>query len=113
MFSFEDIRLLHVIAACRSLTEAGEQLRLSQSQVSRRLAALERDWGRRLFYRHARGIAATAECLGICQRTQPALHALEDVIRAEASSRSRRARVARQRLGGAQASAERAAATET
>ena len=53
---WDKLRIFHTVALARSLTKAGETLNLSQSAVSRQIAALEEKLGIALFHRHARGL---------------------------------------------------------
>ncbi|MCA8897355.1 MAG: LysR family transcriptional regulator [Hyphomonas sp.] len=52
-------RSFHAAAEAGSLTSAGERLGISQSAVSRQIAALEEQLGVSLFQRHARGLVLT------------------------------------------------------
>jgi len=53
------LRSFHAAAEAGSLTSAGERLGISQSAVSRQIAALEEHLGVSLFQRHARGLVLT------------------------------------------------------
>ena len=53
------LRSFHAAAEAGSLTSAGERLGISQSAVSRQIAALEEALGVSLFQRHARGLVMT------------------------------------------------------
>ncbi len=53
------LKSFHAAAEAGSLTAAGERLGISQSAVSRQIAALEEDLGVSLFQRHARGLVLT------------------------------------------------------
>jgi DNA-binding transcriptional LysR family regulator len=53
------LRSFHAAAEAGSLTLAGERLGMSQSAVSRQIAALEEQLGVSLFQRHARGLVLT------------------------------------------------------
>ena len=53
------LRSFHTAAETGSLTAAGERLDISQSAVSRQIAALEEHLGVSLFQRHARGLVLT------------------------------------------------------
>lgn len=57
---WDKLRSFHASAETGSLTLAAERLELSQSAVSRHIAALEATVGVLLFHRHARGLAMTA-----------------------------------------------------
>ncbi len=56
---WDKLRIFHAAAQAGSFTHAGESLNLSQSAVSRQVAALERDLKQPLFHRHARGLVLT------------------------------------------------------
>tara|TARA_R110002072_G_scaffold94435_3_gene208658 strand:- start:411 stop:1304 length:894 start_codon:yes stop_codon:yes gene_type:complete len=56
---WDKLKSFHAAAEAGSLTGAAEALRLSQSAVSRQIAALEDDLGVKLFHRHARGLIPT------------------------------------------------------
>ncbi len=56
---WDKLRIFHAAAQAGSFTHAGEALRMSQSAVSRQVAALEQDLGTALFHRHARGLVLT------------------------------------------------------
>ncbi len=56
---WDKLKTFHAAAMAGSLTKAAEMLGLSQSAVSRQIAALEDDLGVTLFHRHARGLIPT------------------------------------------------------
>lgn len=56
---WDKLKTFHAAAQAGSLTKAAEMLGLSQSAVSRQIAALEEDLGASLFHRHARGLIRT------------------------------------------------------
>lgn len=56
---WDKLRTFHAAAETGSLTAAAEKVGLSQSAVSRQIAALEDDLGVPLFHRHARGLILT------------------------------------------------------
>lgn len=56
---WDKLKTFHAAAQAGSLTKAAEMLGLSQSAVSRQIAALEEDLGAALFHRHARGLIRT------------------------------------------------------
>ncbi|MEC9249914.1 MAG: LysR family transcriptional regulator [Pseudomonadota bacterium] len=56
---WDKLKTFHAAAQAGSLTKAAEMLGLSQSAVSRQIAALEDDLGVTLFHRHARGLIPT------------------------------------------------------
>ncbi|WP_214411689.1 LysR family transcriptional regulator [Sphaerisporangium fuscum] len=59
MFETDDLRLLDVVARTGSFTAAADELSYTQSAVSRRIAALEREAKGPLFERLARGVRLT------------------------------------------------------
>jgi len=58
---WDKLRTFQAAAETGSLTAAAERLSLSQSAVSRQIAALEDDLGMPLFHRHARGLLLTEQ----------------------------------------------------
>ncbi len=58
---WDKLRIFQAAADAGSFTHAGETLGLSQSAVSRQVAALEADLGAPLFHRHARGLILTEQ----------------------------------------------------
>jgi DNA-binding transcriptional LysR family regulator len=58
---WDKLRIFHAAAQAGSFTHAGEVLHMSQSAVSRQVAALESDLGVPLFHRHARGLILTEQ----------------------------------------------------
>lgn len=56
---WDKLKSFHAAAETGSLTAAGERLEISQSAVSRQIAALEENLGVSLFQRHARGLVLT------------------------------------------------------
>lgn len=56
---WDKLKSFHAAAEAGSLTAAGERLQISQSAVSRQIAALEEQLGISLFQRHARGLVLT------------------------------------------------------
>lgn len=58
---WDKLRVFHAVADAGSLTHAGDQLRLSQSAISRQIRGLEDSLGATLFHRHARGLLLTEQ----------------------------------------------------
>lgn len=58
---WDKLRIFHAVADAGSLTAAGNELGMSQSAVSRQIAALENDLKTKLFNRHARGLVLTEQ----------------------------------------------------
>ena len=67
---WDKLRSFHAAAETGSLTAAGERLRISQSVVSRQIAALEDSVGVPLFQRHARGLVLTDSGLKLHEATK-------------------------------------------
>lgn len=61
MMDWDKLKTFHFAAEAGSLTAAAEKLGVSQSAVSRQIAALEAQIGVPLFQRHARGLILTAQ----------------------------------------------------
>jgi DNA-binding transcriptional LysR family regulator len=79
------LRSFHAAAEAGSLTSAGDRLGISQSAVSRQIAALEEALGVSLFQRHARGLVLTdaghtlfRSTMDMAQAAQSANTALRD-----------------------------------
>ncbi len=58
---WDKLRIFHAAAQAGSFTHAGDVLHMSQSAVSRQVAALEAELGVPLFHRHARGLILTEQ----------------------------------------------------
>jgi DNA-binding transcriptional LysR family regulator len=58
---WDKLRIFYTVAQSQSFTKAGEALNLSQSAVSRQVAALEERLQVTLFHRHARGLLLTEQ----------------------------------------------------
>lgn len=58
---WDKLRIFHEAARAGSFTHAGDILNLSQSAISRQVAALEQEVGTALFHRHARGLLLTEQ----------------------------------------------------
>ena len=56
---WDKLRIFHGVAQAGSLTRASERMGLSQSALSRQIAALEEALQTPLFHRHARGLSLT------------------------------------------------------
>ncbi|MGB0261614.1 MAG: LysR family transcriptional regulator [Henriciella sp.] len=66
---WDKLKSFHAAAETGSLTGAGERLGISQSAVSRQIAALEEKLGISLFQRHARGLVLTDSGVTLHQST--------------------------------------------
>jgi DNA-binding transcriptional LysR family regulator len=58
---WDKLRIFHIVAEAGSFTRAMGALNLSQSAISRQIAALESDLKVTLFHRHARGLKLTEQ----------------------------------------------------
>jgi len=74
---WDKLRIFHAAAAAGSFTHAGEALHLSQSAVSRQVAALEYDLKTSLFHRHARGLLLTEQGEMLFRTVQEVIGKLE------------------------------------
>jgi DNA-binding transcriptional LysR family regulator len=74
---WDKLRVFHAVAAAGSFTHAGDTLHLSQSAVSRQVAALEYDLRTSLFHRHARGLLLTEQGEILFRTVQEVLSKLE------------------------------------
>ena len=82
-FSWDDVRVLLALFRTRTLTAAGVRLGINASTVGRRLEALERALGARLFDRTPDGVvptAATEQLLDHAERLEQAAHALGGAV---------------------------------
>jgi DNA-binding transcriptional LysR family regulator len=89
MLDWNDLRFFLAIVRGRTLTAAARALRVSQPTVSRRLAALERDFGAKLFLRGATGYTLTAPGRRLLEVTEPLATQLERVERGVVDDASR------------------------
>ena len=87
--NWNKIKIFHAVADAGSFTHAGELLSLSQSAVSRQVAALEEDLNVLLFHRHARGLKLTAqgETLFRAAREMSARIAMTEALLTEAKEK--------------------------
>jgi DNA-binding transcriptional LysR family regulator len=74
---WDKLRIFHAAATAGSFTHAGETLHLSQSAISRQVAALEHDLKTTLFHRHARGLLLTEQGEMLYRTVQEVLARLE------------------------------------
>ncbi len=61
VMDWDKLRIFHAVAQAGSFTRASEKLGLSQSALSRQIAALEAELQTPLFHRHARGLVLTED----------------------------------------------------
>ena len=88
---------LDALAALRSagtMGRAATVLRLTQSAVSKRIAALEASVGTRLIERHGRRVRLTADAERILEQARPLLASLREVLQARAPASHALLRVA-------------------
>lgn len=83
---WDDLRVFLAVARTGGLTEASRLLRVSQSTVARRVAALEAALGVTLFTRHARGYEPTDAARQMMERLDR-VEAEVDALRVEVSGR--------------------------
>ena len=58
---WDKLRVFYTVAKAGSFTQAGEDLHLSQSAISRQISSLEDRLQCMLFHRHARGLILTEQ----------------------------------------------------
>jgi DNA-binding transcriptional LysR family regulator len=61
IMDWDKVRVFYSVAEAGSFTHAGENLKLSQSAVSRQISSLEESLNVSLFHRHARGLILTEQ----------------------------------------------------
>lgn len=76
---WDKLRIFHAAAEAGSFTHAANTLNLSQSAISRQVAALEQEIGAPLFHRHARGLVLSEPGELLYQTTTDVLKRLETV----------------------------------
>lgn len=81
MLDWNDLRIFLAIARAHTLTAAARALRVSQPTVSRRLVALERAFGAKLFLRGADGYVLTGPGRRLHDTVEPLATQLERVER--------------------------------
>lgn len=89
MIDWDKLRIFHAVAEAGSFTGAGKELAMSQSAVSRQIAALEHGLGVALFHRHSRGLILTepGETLRETAREMFAKLAMTEVALSESRDR--------------------------
>ena len=85
MLDWDDVRVLLAVMRARNLHEAAAQLRVDRSTISRRLAALEKTLGARLFGRTREGLRPTSAAL----RLRPHAETIEAEVLALRSAAAR------------------------
>ncbi|MFD2236251.1 LysR family transcriptional regulator [Aureimonas populi] len=76
---WDKLRIFHAAAEAGSFTHAANALNLSQSAISRQVAALETEIGTPLFHRHARGLVLSESGEILYQTATDVLKRLESV----------------------------------
>lgn len=76
---WDKLRIFHAAAEAGSFTHAAEALNLSQSAISRQVAALEQEVGVSLFHRHARGLVLSEQGEMLFRTADDVLQRLETV----------------------------------
>ncbi|WP_182085506.1 LysR family transcriptional regulator [Aureimonas sp. ME7] len=76
---WDKLRIFHAAAEAGSFTHAANVLNLSQSAISRQVAALEHEIGAPLFHRHARGLVLSEPGELLYQTATDVLKRLENV----------------------------------
>ena len=76
---WDKLRVFKAVAEAGSFTNAGEELNLSQSAVSRQIGNLESSLGLPLFHRHARGLILTEQGDMLLQTTCDVFDRLQQV----------------------------------
>ncbi|WP_062013128.1 LysR family transcriptional regulator [Aureimonas sp. AU4] len=76
---WDKLRIFHAAAEAGSFTHAANTLNLSQSAISRQVAALEQEIGAPLFHRHARGLVLSEPGELLYQTASDVLRQLETV----------------------------------
>ncbi|MEX6505723.1 LysR family transcriptional regulator [Jiella sp. M17.18] len=76
---WDKLRIFHAAAEAGSFTHAADALNLSQSAISRQVAALEQEIGVPLFHRHARGLVLSEQGELLFQTANDVLKRLETV----------------------------------
>jgi len=77
------IDTLATLAEAGTMTRAATRLRLTQSSVSKRIAALEREVGRKLVEAQGRGVRLTPAGQRLLERTTPLISSLRAALREE------------------------------
>ncbi len=83
MLDWDDLRFFLAVARLRSLSAAARELRVTQSTVGRRLAALEGGLGARLLHRTPEGYVPTLAgeaIMGQAERVEAEMRAVERVV---------------------------------
>ena len=76
-----NIEALAALSELGTMTKAATRLRITQSAVSKRIAALEASTGQRLIERIGRGVRLTPSGVSLLEKTDPFMTALRDALR--------------------------------
>jgi DNA-binding transcriptional LysR family regulator len=76
-----NIEALAALSELGTMTKAATRLRITQSAVSKRIAALEGTTGHRLVERVGRGVRLTPAAVALLEKTDPFMTALRDALR--------------------------------
>lgn len=76
-----NIEALAALAEMGTMTRAATRLRITQSAVSKRIAALEATTGHVLLERVGRGVRLTPAAVALLEKTDPFMSALRDALR--------------------------------
>jgi DNA-binding transcriptional LysR family regulator len=79
----DHLETLAALAQAGTMTRAATRLRLTQSAVSKRIAALERETGHQLVEPQGRGVRLTPAGTRLLERTLPLMAALREALREE------------------------------
>ena len=80
---FDQIETLSTLAATGTMTRTATHLRITQSTVSKRIAALEREVGQPLTEAHGRGVRLTPVGHRLLERAAPLVASLRHALREE------------------------------
>ncbi|WP_420547485.1 LysR family transcriptional regulator [Curvivirga sp.] len=76
---FNDLALFMTVARCQSFSKAAEELNITPSRMSRRIADLEQQLGNKLFERTTRQVRLTEEGRLLLDRCQAPIEELEEL----------------------------------
>ena len=85
-----NIEALSALAELGTMTKAATRLRITQSAVSKRIAALEASTGACLIERIGRGVRLTPDGVALLEKTDPFMKALREALREDRPTGSAR-----------------------
>src|SRR6185503_17470399 len=88
------LEALHALSSAGTMSRAAAQLRITQSAVSKRIAALEAELSMRLIERAGRNVRLTADAQRILQQARPLLGSLREVLRPRDGEKAQLLRIA-------------------